>query len=141
MNPKNYSEFTILVIEDELPLQDAIRIKLENNGLRVVTARSVKQALSYITELPTIDIIWLDHYLLGQENGLAFVATLKDPDSVHKNIPIFVVSNSVGQDKITSYIRLGVNKYYTKTDFSLAEIVTDIKEFVSESADQPVTKD
>jgi CheY-like chemotaxis protein len=133
MSNITYTEFTILVIEDELPLQDAIRIKLENNGLKVVTARSVKQALSYIDELVAIDIIWLDHYLLGQENGLEFVASLKKDKSKYRNIPIFVVSNSVGHDKITSYIRLGVNKYYTKTDFSLAEIVNDIKEYVTEN--------
>lgn len=135
MKAKEYQEFTILVIEDELPLQDAIRIKLENNGLRVVTARSVKQALSYIEELISIDIIWLDHYLLGQENGLSFVAQLKEDKSSYKDIPIFVVSNSVGQDKITSYIRLGVNKYYTKTEFTLAEIVSDIKSFVQDAVE------
>lgn len=136
MNPKTYAEFTILVIEDELPLQDAIRIKLENNGLRVVTARSVKQARSYIEELQNIDIIWLDHYLLGQENGLSFVTSLKDGKSKYNEIPIFVVSNSVGQDKITSYLRLGIEKYYTKTDFTLAEIVNDIKEYAEQSVTQ-----
>ena len=130
MSNTEYREFTILVIEDELPLQDAIRIKLENNGLRVITAHSVKQALSYVDEVATIDVIWLDHYLIGQENGLSFVAQLKAEESPYKNIPIFVVSNSIGADKITSYIRLGVNKYYTKTEFTLAGIVEDIKEYV-----------
>ncbi len=130
MNTQNYSEYTILVIEDELPLQDAIRIKLENIGLRVVTARSVKQALSYLEELETVDVIWLDHYLLGQANGLQFVTTIKNEQSKYRTIPIFVVSNSIGQDKIATYIKLGVDKYYTKTDFTLAEIIADVRQAV-----------
>jgi CheY-like chemotaxis protein len=138
MSSTVYREFNILVIEDELPLQDAIRIKLENNGLKVITARSVKQALSYVEEVATIDVIWLDHYLLGQENGLEFVARLKNEKSRYRDIPIFVVSNSVGQDKITSYINFGINKYYTKTEFTLAEIVTDIKEYVTSTTSESV---
>lgn len=132
MKSKAFTEHNILVIEDELPLQEAIRIKLENTGLKVLTARSVKQALSYLEEVGNIDIIWLDHYLLGQANGLEFVASIKDSSSEYKEIPIFVVSNSVGQDKIATYIRLGVSKYYTKTEFTLAEIVGDIKSYVTE---------
>jgi len=118
---------TILVVEDEQPLVDAIKIKSEKSGFKVVTARTVEQALDYLKEEIKIDVIWLDHYLLGKENGLDLVAQIKDENSKWKDIPIFVVSNTASPDKVKSYITLGVSKYYTKADFRLEDILNDIK--------------
>ncbi|MFA5125041.1 MAG: response regulator [Patescibacteria group bacterium] len=123
---------TILVVEDERPLVEAIKIKLEKSGFAVTTARTVKQALQYLEEGVKIDVIWLDHYLLGQENGLDLVAKIKEEDSAWKAIPIFVVSNTATPDKVQSYLRLGVNKYYTKADFRLELIIKDIKDFLKQ---------
>ncbi|MFC1687348.1 response regulator [Patescibacteria group bacterium] len=117
----------ILVVEDEAPLQKAIKIKLESNNFKVVTARKVTQAIHMLKDLGQIDVIWLDHYLLGKENGLDFVAEVKNNDE-WKHIPIFVISNTASQDKVTTYIRLGIDKYYTKADFRLEQIINDIKE-------------
>jgi len=122
---------TILVLEDERPLLEVIKIKLEKSGLSVVTARSVTQAMSYLEDLEKIDAIWLDHYLLGKENGLDFVSKLKEDGVLWKKIPIFVVSNTASPDKVQSYIRLGVNKYYTKAEHRLDEIIEDIKLFLN----------
>lgn len=121
---KNY---TILVVEDELPLQAAIKLKLENNSLDVVTARTAKQAKEYLEMMPEINVIWLDHYLLGQQDGLTFVAEIKEANSPYKNIPIFVVSNSVDETKMNSYLSMGVKRYYTKTECSLMSIIEDIR--------------
>jgi DNA-binding response OmpR family regulator len=55
---------TILIVEDERPLANAIKIKLELNGFETVTARSVAQALDYLENINEINAIWLDHYLL-----------------------------------------------------------------------------
>lgn len=129
----NYTEYTILVVEDELPLQTAVRTKLEGLGINVATARTVDQARDYLHELPKVDAIWLDHYLLGNANGLEFVAELKAADSHYQQIPVFVVSNSVDQEKINSYLRLGVEKYYTKSDCRLIDIVTDVRDYLAQS--------
>ena len=117
---------TILVLEDEKPLLEAIRMKLEKNGFDVVTARSVEQAMSYLTDVSKIEVIWLDHYLLGKEDGLDFVARIKNSEQ-WKHIPIFVVSNTASQEKVTSYINFGINKFYTKADYRLDQIIDDIK--------------
>lgn len=116
----------ILVVEDELPLQEVIKKKLENNSFKVVTARKVEQALNFLEELKRVDVIWLDHYLLGKENGLDLVIKVKD-NKEWKKILIFIVSNTASADKISSYISFGVDKYYTKSDFKLEDIVKDIK--------------
>jgi len=116
---------TILLIEDEMPLQDAAKAKLESSGFQVVTARTAEQALGYLTDLKKVDAIWLDHYLLGKETGLDFVAKVKN-DKVKKKIPIFVVSNTASPDKVKSYLAFGVNKYYAKIDYRLEQIIKDI---------------
>ena len=127
--PKDY---TLLVVEDELPLQAAIRLKLENHGLNVVTARTVAQASEYLHEINPIDAIWLDHYLIGAGSGLDFVAQVRTIPA-YAHIPIFVVSNSIDQEKITSYLQLGVSHYYTKTECRLIDIVTNIREYLDQN--------
>ena len=119
-----------MVMEDEMPLQEAISKKMEISGFSVVTARSVDQAMHYLEELEKIDVIWLDHYLLGKENGLDFVSKVKGEGSKWKNIPIFVVSNTASPEKVGAYVSLGVHKYYTKADYQLEEIIKDIKSYL-----------
>ena len=116
----------ILLVEDEKCLAEAVKIKLEINGFQVLPADSVDRAKDLINK-NSVDFVWLDHYLLGEENGLDFVANIKSQDSTNKNIPIFVVSNTASNDKIQSYIKFGINKYYVKAEHSLEQIIGDLK--------------
>ena len=117
------------MVEDERPLFEAIKMKIEKSNFSVVVARSVAQAMSYIEDLEKIDAVWLDHYLFGKEDGLDFVAKLKG-HATWKQIPIFVVSNTASPEKVQSYLRLGINKYYVKAEHRLDEIIEDIKSFL-----------
>jgi len=130
MTKKSNKGKTVLVIEDEKPLLEAIKAKLELSNFDVVSARTVDQALSYLDDIAKIDIIWLDHYLFGQKDGLDFVAKVKDKKSKWRNIPILVVSNSASLDKEQTYINLGVANYYTKANYSLNQIIADINKFL-----------
>lgn len=122
----------VLVVEDEKPLQEVIKSKIEKCGCTVVTARKVEQALDYLEQGMKIDVIWLDHYLLGKDTGLDLVSKLKSDGSKWKNIPVFVVSNTASEDKIKCYLELGITKYYTKADYKLEEILADIKKHLEE---------
>lgn len=138
---------TILVIEDERPLLEVVNSRLEKkgftvltarsvdevfnarldkNGLGVIAAKSIKQALEYLDDLENVDAIWLDHNLLGKENGIDFVKKLKANNGHWKKIPIFVVSNTEGSKTIKSYVNLGISKYYVKSNHKLDEIIKDI---------------
>jgi CheY-like chemotaxis protein len=125
---------TILVIEDERPLQEVIRRKLELSGFNVLTARAIDQAMEYMTEVPDVGVIWLDHYLLGKETGIDFVVKLKN-HAEWRTVPIFVVSNTASPDKVQSYLQLGVNKFYTKADFRLDQIIEAIGAALREQAE------
>lgn len=116
----------ILVVEDERPLLEAVKLKLESSGFSVVSARSVKEALNHLKDVEKIDAVWLDHYLLGQEDGLDFVVECKKEDSWCKDIPIFVVSNTASPDKVQAYLKLGVNKYFVKAEKRLDDIINEM---------------
>ncbi|MFA5163294.1 MAG: response regulator [Patescibacteria group bacterium] len=123
------NKINILVVEDEQALLEAIRIKLEQTGFSVVSARTVEQAYSLLLDLKDVRAIWLDHYLLGQENGLDLVAKVKNQPEF-KKIPIFVVSNTASPDKVKTYLNLGASKYYTKSNYRLEEIIKDLKTYL-----------
>lgn len=144
---KTNNKKTILVIEDERPLLEIVNEKLIEKGFGVITARSVdqvfnamldknglgviaasniKQALDYLENLEQVDAIWLDHNLIGKENGIDFVRKFKANGEKWNKIPIFVISNTESSETIESYVNLGISKYYVKSNHKLDEIIKDI---------------
>ncbi|PIR74087.1 MAG: hypothetical protein COU35_04585 [Candidatus Magasanikbacteria bacterium CG10_big_fil_rev_8_21_14_0_10_47_10] len=141
MIEKASEDTVILVLEDEQPLLDVIRIKLEKSGYEVITARSVEQALDYVKSLPHIHAMWVDHYLLGNEDALDFVKQVKKKNGKWADVPVLVVSNTVSDDKISAYLSMGVNKFYIKAQHTLDEIVGDLKKCIDDPEHCPVAQD
>jgi CheY-like chemotaxis protein len=117
---------TILVVEDERQLAMAIREAFIARGFEPYIVATVEDGIKQLENLKNIDVIWLDHYLLGSGNGLDFVVQVKNHEN-WKNIPIFVVSNTASTTNIRSYLQLGVTNYYTKADYDINQIITDIE--------------
>lgn len=123
----NDEKKVVLVLEDERPLLEAIKIKLEKNNFEVVTSRNIEQAKEYVNELKKVDVVWLDHYLIGKGNGLDFIAWCKEGSNTKCNhVPIFVVSNTASSDKVATYMSLGATKYFVKSNYKLDEIIKEI---------------
>lgn len=122
----------VLVVEDEKSLASIIEKQLKKFGCGVETADNVDDALRII-EKGRVDAIWLDHYLLGQRNGLDLVVELKKEGSKFSEIPIFVVSNTATGDKVDAYMELGVDRYYVKAEHSLAEMIGEVEGFLARS--------
>ena len=138
---------TILVIEDEKSLLKVVTAKLEKSGFAVIASRSVERAFSspleensagivtltsieealrHIESLEKVDAIWLDHNLLGREDGLDFVTKFKANGGKWSAVPIFVVSNTSDSDLIKTYDELGVKDYYIKAEHRLDAIISDL---------------
>ncbi len=116
----------VLVLEDDESLATAVTAALTANQFSVKQVQTIEDGLEYMNSDTTVDAVWLDHYLLGTGDGLDFVVMLKS-EPKWKGIPVFVVSNSADGGNIKSYLQLGVNNYYTKTDFDIQHIISDIK--------------
>jgi len=123
----------ILIMEDDQSLLEAIDHQFTMKGFKVLSAKDVDEGLYKLENAGGVEVIWLDHYLLGKENGLDFVVKVKNHNE-WRNIPIFVVSNSSGTDSIQSYMRLGIDQYYTKADYDLSQIIKDIEYALTEEA-------
>ena len=123
------SNKTILVIEDEVALRGAIEGSLKKVGFNVVSADKVSSALELLDSTDDVAAIWLDHYLLGEENGLDFLQTVR-ADNRWKDMPVFVVTNSVSDSSFDTYALLGIKKYFVKSDNSLASIIQAIQNVV-----------
>src|SRR3989338_1178461 len=117
---------TILVLEDDRQLVSAVREALGEHGFEPIMVSTVEDGIKELEKWKHIDVIWLDHYLLGSGNGLDFVVQMKNHPE-WKNIPIFVVSNTASAPNIRSYLELGISNFYTKADHDITQIIGDIE--------------
>jgi DNA-binding response OmpR family regulator len=122
--PKNKK--IIMVLEDERQLAKAIRDAFVERGFETIMVASVDDGLKELANIGHVDVIWLDHYLLGTGNGLDFVVEIKN-NTAWKDIPIFVVSNDASSTNVRAYLQLGVDNYYTKADYDIGQIISDIE--------------
>lgn len=117
---------TILVVEDELPLQHAVVFKLEQSGFSVSAVATAEGALNELkTHRP--DLIWLDLLLPGM-NGLQFLEVLRSTPG-YKDIPIMIVSVLNDQRRIKKAFELNVVDYTIKSQASLESAITKVKTF------------
>lgn len=125
---------TIMVVEDEELLLQAITKKLTISGMGVVTCTSGREAIDHLNTDATLpDAVWLDYYLKDM-SGLGFMQELKR-NPTWENIPVLVVSNSASPDKVHNMLALGAKKYILKADYRLDEIIAMIREFIISDAD------
>jgi two-component system chemotaxis response regulator CheY len=124
---------TIMVVEDDTLLLEAITKKLKLTGIGVLSCSTGQQALDFLRtghELP--GAVWLDYYLKDM-NGLAFMQELKTRPE-WAAIPVVVVSNSASPDKVNNMLALGAKKYVLKAEYRLDEILAMIRGFMDDNA-------
>lgn len=121
-----------MVVEDEALLLKAVTKKLDLAGFEVISCTSGIEAMDYLENKGTApDLIWLDYYL-PDTNGLELAQRLKG-DKRWKDIPVILVTNSAGLDKVNRMRELGIETYFVKSDHRLEEIVGEVKKIVGRS--------
>jgi CheY-like chemotaxis protein len=123
---------TILVLEDERQLARTIREAFILRKFDVIVVPTVEDGIRQLENMKHVDVIWLNHYLLGAASGLDFVIQIKS-NPKWQSIPVFVVSNSSSTENIRSYIQLGLVNYYTKSDYDINQIIDDIEYSLKEN--------
>jgi len=127
---------TIMVVEDENLLLQAITKKIKLSNMDVLSCSSGQQAIDYLNNLDELpDAVWLDYYLKDM-NGLAFMQQLK-ANPKWENIPVLVVSNSASPDKVNTMLGLGAKKYILKAEYRLDEIINMIQDFLNGETPAP----
>lgn len=117
MNP------TILVVEDEPPIQELLTVNLRHAGFLVVRAGSAEEGESAIrAALP--DLVILDWMLPGQ-SGVALAKKLRADERTHE-LPIIMLTARVHEEDKILGLEAGADDYVTKP-FSPKELVARVR--------------
>ncbi len=113
----------ILVVDDEAPIRELIKVNLKNSGYEVSEAKDGFEALDRV-RLETIDLILLDIMLPGVD-GLEVCRRLKlDPELAR--IPIIMITAKAEEvDRIIG-LELGADDYVIKP-FSVRELIARVR--------------
>lgn len=122
---KNMDKKKILVIEDEITLQKAMREFLEGENFEVISAEDGQSGVEMArTEMP--DLILLD-IVLPKKDGYQVLAELKEGEKTQK-IPVILLTNLESPEDIQKAFEKGATTYLVKSDYKLEDIVKKIKE-------------
>jgi DNA-binding response OmpR family regulator len=113
-------KYTVLVVDDEKEIRDAIEIYLKNEGVRVLKAQDGVEALEMLHE-NQVHLILLD-VMMPRLDGISATYRIRE----EKNIPIIILSaKSEDTDKILG-LQVGADDYVTKP-FNPMELVARVK--------------
>lgn len=113
----------ILVIEDEPPIRDMIRLALELADFEVMEAENASKAESQIADRVP-NLILLDWMLPGM-SGIEFAKKLKQKKDIN-DIPIIILTAKAEEENKIKGFEVGADDYITKP-FSPRELIARIK--------------
>ena len=111
---------TVLIVEDDQPLNDAYKIILEQAGYKVHTALNGQEALNAVQEIEP-DVILLD-LRMPILDGIGFL-TQYNPKK-HPNTAIVVFSNYDSHADIDKAYELGIDRYVLKARAAPKDLLT-----------------
>lgn len=115
------------MIEDEISLREAIKIKLAKEGIEVLAAADGEEGLSLILKKKP-DLVWLDILLPGI-NGLEVLRRIRENKET-KNLPVVVISVSSGEEKIKQAFNMNIVDYLIKSEYTIDDIVKKVKQIL-----------
>lgn len=112
--------YTVLVCDDDIAIQNSIKIYLENDGYNVLTASDGEECIKKV-ENNEVHCLILD-IMMPKIDGLNAMMKIRE----NKNIPIILLSaKSEDTDKITG-LSFGADDYVTKP-FNPLELLARVK--------------
>ncbi len=121
---------TILVVDDELSMREFLKILLEKEGYRILTAADGAEALS-LAGRNTIDLVVSDIRMPGI-SGLELLAALKEKNP---ELPVIMITAFASPDDAVTAMKNGAFDYITKP-FN----VDEIKSVIESATAQPTDK-
>jgi len=103
----------ILIVEDNIDLLYAIKLNLESNNFKVITAKNGKNALNILSNLDEVPEIIISDIMMPEMDGYEFFAEVSKIPKVNQIPFIFLTAKSSPED-IRFGKMLGVDDYLTK---------------------------
>jgi len=114
----------VLVVEDDVYLSGAYKLKLVKLGFEVMTAGDGEEALAMLRDFQP-DLILLD-LIMPRKDGFETLEALKR-NPVWRDIPVLVATNLSQKEDIDRAISLGADDYIVKTDTSMDDFMLKVK--------------
>lgn len=119
---------TILVVDDEPMLREAVSSYLERKGFRVLTAESGCEALALFEQEP-VSFVVLD-LMLPDVSGEEVCVQLRK----RSRVPILMLTAKASEEDLLNGLHIGADDYLTKP-FSLKELCARIEVILRRSGD------
>jgi len=112
----------ILVVEDEVPMSRALKLKLEKSGFLVATALDGLEAIKCM-DTDNFDLILLD-IIMPNLDGFGVLEQMK---AKKIETPVVVLSNLGQGEDVQRAKSLGATGYVIKSNISISDLVKQIK--------------
>jgi two-component system, OmpR family, response regulator RegX3 len=120
---------TVLLVEDELAVREALRFHLEHAGFTVRATASALQAWEW---LPGTDAVVLD-WMLPDQSGLVWLKRLRESDFA--SIPVLMLTARASEVDRVEGLDSGADDYLTKP-FSSPELIARVRALLRRSKPQ-----
>lgn len=113
----------ILVVEDEKPMANALKMKLEGAGFSVHVANDGSEAVEYLQDT-AYALVVLD-LVMPTMDGFD---VLEKMNELEQEPHVIVLSNLSQEEDKEKALNLGANDFFVKSNTSIADLVTYISD-------------
>lgn len=118
---------TVLIVEDDLKMQEALRDRLREDGYRILTANDADQALAVLRREKSVDLILLD-LRLGAKSGLDLMDEMRDDPAIRQDVDVVVLTAIADPAMVGEVVGRGPTDYLVKADNSLDDIAAFVRQ-------------
>lgn len=118
---------TILIVEDDLPVSNALLDKLTREGFQVLQAMDGEAGLEVALQKHP-DLILLD-IVMPKMDGLTMLKKLRE-ESWGKEAKIIMLTNLNEVEMVSEAVEQGSYNYLVKSDWKIEDVVVKIKEML-----------
>lgn len=119
---------TVLIIEDDFYVTRAYSIKLEKEGINVMSVSDGEAAVDLLKKNNLPDLIVLD-LMLPKKSGFEVLSEIR-ANAQWKNVPVIVLSNIGAHEDVKKIKELGIVEYLVKADIGIDEVVEKVKKYL-----------
>jgi DNA-binding response OmpR family regulator len=112
---------TVLVVEDELGVREAVRFHLEQAGYSVRACGSAREAWDQLSNVSAVVLDWM----LPDESGVHWLSRLR-ANTTFAGLPVLMLTARAGERDRVEGLDAGADDYLTKP-FSAAELAARVR--------------
>jgi DNA-binding response OmpR family regulator len=112
---------TVLVVEDELAVREALRFHLEQSGYAVRACATAREAWDQLANVSAVVLDWM----LPDESGINWLSRLRANTS-YAGLPVLMLTARAGERDRVEGLDAGADDYLTKP-FSAAELAARVR--------------